>query len=114
MSIWNIRFTCPGRIFCPRNTHTFGNEWHTDCCALSGILFVVELEEGKACTCQDGSLDFDDLVSNNVGLLLRTMKSYFSTGRYIIIDSGFCVLKGLIELSEKCVFDCAIIKKRKY
>ena len=37
----------------------------------------------------------------------------FSTVRYIIIDSGFCVLKGLIKLRNKGVFACYIIKKRR-
>ena len=41
-------------------------------------------------------------------------KSYFSTGRYVIIYSGLCVLKGLIGLSDKGVFSCAVIKKRRY
>ena len=49
-----------------------------------------------------------------MGLLLRMMKSYFVTGRYVIIDSGFCVLKGLIQLINKGVFNCVFIKKRKY
>ena len=49
-----------------------------------------------------------------MGLLLRMMKSYFSTDRYVIIDSGFCVLKGLIKLRKKGVFACAVIKKRRY
>ena len=39
-----------------------------------------------------------------MGLLLRMMKSYFSTGRYIILDSGFCVLIELIQLKKKVVF----------
>ena len=41
------------------------------------------------------------------------MKSYFSTGRYVIIDSGFCVLKGLIQLMKKGVFVCSVINKRR-
>ena len=47
-----------------------------------------------------------------MGLLLRMMKIYFSTGRYVILDSGFCVLKGLIQLRKKGVSDCDVIKKR--
>ena len=46
-----------------------------------------------------------------MGLLLRMMKSYFATGRYVILDSG--VLKGLIQLIKKAVFACAGIKKRR-
>ena len=43
MYIWHSRWTCPGWIFGSWKPHTFGNEWHTACCALSGIFFVVEL-----------------------------------------------------------------------
>ena len=42
------------------------------------------------------------------------MKIYFATGRYVILDSGFYVLKGLIQLRKKGILPCAIIKKRRY
>ena len=77
-------------------------------------MFVVELVKGKAHPRQAGILEFEDLGGKNVGLLLRMMKSYFSTGRYVILDSIFCVLKGLIQLRKKGVFACAVTKKRRY
>ena len=77
-------------------------------------MFVVELAEGNAHPRQAGTLEFEDIDGNNVGLLLRMMKSYFVTGRYVIIDSGFCVLKGFIQLSKKGGFDCVVIKNRRY
>ena len=43
MSIWNSIWKYPGCILCPQKSHPFGNDWHTACCTLSGILFVVEL-----------------------------------------------------------------------
>ena len=90
------------------------NEWNFACCALYRILYVVDLVEGKAHPLQDGTIDFDKLYRNTVGLFLRTMKSYFSTGIYVIIDSGFCVLKGLIGLRKKGLFSCDVVKKRRY
>jgi hypothetical protein len=42
------------------------------------------------------------------------LQSYFHTARYIVLDSGFCVLKGIIELRKNGVFGCALIKKRRY
>ena len=63
---------------------------------------------------QSGPLEFEDLFGNTVGLILRMMNSYFATCRYVIIDYGFCVLKGLIQLRKKGVFDCAVIKKIRY
>ena len=49
-----------------------------------------------------------------MGLLLRIMKSYSATGKYVIIDSGFCVLKVLVQLRKKGVFAYAFIKNRRY
>ena len=49
-----------------------------------------------------------------MGLLLRMTKSYFSTSRCVILDSGFCVLKWLVQLRKKGVFPHAVIKNRRY
>ena len=81
---------------------------------ISGILFVVELVEGKAHLRQASPLEFEDLIRKSVGLFFHMVKSYFSTGRYVLLDSGFCVLKGLTQLRKKGIFDCAVIKKRRY
>ena len=114
MTIWHSRWTCPGLILCPQKTHPFGDEWHNSCCALYKILSVVELVEVKAHPCQAITLEFEDLGRNTVGLFFLTVKSYFSTGWCVIIDSGFCVLNGLIKFSKKGMFSCAVIKKRRY
>jgi hypothetical protein len=42
------------------------------------------------------------------------LQSCFHTARYIVLDSGFCVLKGIIELRKNGLFGCALIKKRRY
>ena len=47
-------------------------------------------------------------------LLLYIMKIYFDTDRYVILDSCFCILKGLIQLKKKGVFECAFINKIRY
>ena len=61
-------------------------------------MFVVELVEVKAHTNQASKLEFEGLGGKTVVLLLCMMKICFATGRYVIIDSGFCGLKGLIQL----------------
>ena len=43
MSIWHNRWTCPGWVFCPRKPHPYGNEYHTLCCGLCGILCALEI-----------------------------------------------------------------------
>ena len=76
-------------------------------------MFVVELVEGKEHPRQAGPLEFEDLSRNTLGLLLRMMKSYFATGRYVILDYSLCVLKGLIQLRKKGIFPCDVINKRR-
>ena len=104
VSIWHSRWTCPGWICFNQNPHPFENDWHNSCAEFSSILFVVELIEDKFHPRQDGTLEFEALRGKTVGLLLFMMKSYFSTVRYVIIDSGFCVLKGFIQLKKKGIF----------
>ena len=47
MSPWTNQFTCPAFVFCPRKPHPKGNEYHTIADGLSGILFRLEMVEGK-------------------------------------------------------------------
>ena len=97
----------------PLGKSEIGNERQNICCAFSGILFAVELLEGKEHPCQAGPLEFEDLGGNTVGLLLRTIKIYFASGKYLILDSGLCDLKGLIKSMKKDVLSFNVIKKRR-
>ncbi len=48
------------------------------------------------------------------GLLMHMLTMYFTTERrYVVLDSGFCVLRALIELKKVGLFACAVIKKRR-
>jgi hypothetical protein len=38
----------------------------------------------------------------------------FGTGKCVVLDSGFCVSKGIVALEAKGVYAGALIKKRKY
>ena len=49
-----------------------------------------------------------------IHLLLSLCKSIYGAGKLVILDSGFCVLQGLIELRKVGVFAAALIKKRRY
>ena len=42
------------------------------------------------------------------------LQSYFHTARYIVLDSGFCVLKAIIKLQKNGLFGCVLIKKQRY
>jgi hypothetical protein len=107
MSIWHQRWTCPGWIFCPRKPHLFGNDYHTACCALSNILFSIELVEGKDGPAQLGK-EFDTHGKTG-GMLLRMLRAYHHTGRYVVLDSGFCVLKAIVDLQKVGVYSAALI-----
>ena len=112
MSIWHNKWTCPGWIFCPWKPHPFGNEYHTACCGQSNIMISIEMVEGKDAPRQIQK-QFEQ-YGKTAGLLLRMLQPYFHTARYIVLDSGFCVLKAIIELRKNGLFGCALIKKRKY
>ncbi len=48
------------------------------------------------------------------GLLMRMLQCCFATGRYVVLDSDFCVLKAIVALKKHGVFAGALIKKRRY
>ena len=91
MSPWTNKYSCPGWMFVPRKLWPFGNEYHTVCYSLSGILWQMELVEGK-----DSPSEIIPKYNNKgktVGLLLRVLEPIFTRGNVVILDSGFCVLK---------------------
>ena len=113
MSIWFNRWTCPGWVYCPRKPHPYGNEYHSICCGLSGIMYSIEMVEGKDRPRE--KIDPNDKTCGKTGaLLLRLTQSIFTTGKVVILDSGFCVLKAIIALRKKGVFASALVKKRRY
>lgn len=107
------QYTTPGFIVCPRKPWPFGNEYHTIACCMSGVLFRMELVEGKDEPVERPAKAYSD-KGKTVGLLLRLTESIWGSGRIVILDSGFCVLKGLIELRKRGVYASALIKKRRY
>ena len=75
-------------------------------------MFVIKMVEGKdapSILCWPF-----EAIGKTVSRLLRMLMSYFGTGRYIILDSGFCFLKAIIELKRYGLFGCALAKKRRY
>ena len=111
MSVWTNKFTCPGFMFVPRKPWPFGNEYHTVCCCTSGIMWGIDLVDDKDRPRALGQQEVDNMGST-VGLLLWMLAPIFHKGYVVILDSGFCVLKVIIELRKKGVFASALIKKR--
>jgi hypothetical protein len=77
-------------------------------------MWGVELVEGKDRPRQRGALKYEGNGGATCGLLLRMLEPIFSKGHVVILDSGFCVLKGIVELKKHGVYASALIKKRRY
>eukprot|EP00957_Ditylum_brightwellii_P141759 10801006-Ditylum_brightwellii.AAC.1 len=58
MSVWTNKWTSPEWIYCPRKPHPYGNEYHSICDGLSGIMHYVEMVEGKDRPCELGKQKF--------------------------------------------------------
>ena len=114
MMEWLNQFSCPGFMCVGRKPHPFGNERHTICCALSTIMWHAEIVEGKDWPSQFGPKEFNELGGPTVGLMVRMTKPIHHTGKVVVMDSGFCVAKGIVEMEKKGVFGQALIKKRRY
>ena len=76
-------------------------------------MWGIKLVEGKDRPTQLGKLKHGEMGST-VGLLLWMLVPIFHMGLVVILDSGSCVLKGIIELHKKGVYMSALIKKRCY
>ena len=102
-------------MFVPRKPHSFGNEYHSVCCSTLGIMWGMELVEGKdAPHAAEHPKPKYNNHGNAVGLLLRILEPIFTRGSVVVLDSGFCVLKGIIELKKRGVYASALIKKCHY
>jgi hypothetical protein len=91
-------------MFCPCKSHPFGNEYNTSCCGLLGILFAMELVGGKYHPTQ--VVERWNELGKTTGLLIRMLSRYFLMGWYVVLDSGFCILKALVELKKFGLFTC--------
>ena len=113
MSKWLCEFTCPGFmcVFC--KPWPFGNEYHTICCCKTGILWRAEIVEGKD-TSPERPPKKHSAYGKTAALLLRLTESIWGSGRVVILDSGFCVLKAIVELRKRGVYSSALIKKQCY
>jgi hypothetical protein len=87
-------------VFCPCKPHPFGNEYHTIACEVSRILYALEIVESKNHP-REIPPDPTDQHGKMVSLLLCLSKCLYSTRKVIILDSGFCVLQGIMELTKK-------------
>ena len=110
MSTWTNKYSCPGWMFVPCKPWPFGNEYHTVCCSLSGILWQMEIVEGKDAPSQ--IVPKFNNQGKTGGLLLYVLEPIFGKGNMVVLDSGFGVLKGIVELKKHGVYASTLIKSR--
>ena len=99
ISIWFNRWTCTGWMFVPRKPHHFGNEYHMISNGYSGITFDTDVVKGK-----DHSKEMPNDPLDKEGKtisLLWLCSNLYSSGKLVVLDSGFCVLQGIISLAQK-------------
>ena len=69
--------------------------------AMSGIPFVALLPpfcgDHRSRRASTGQLKWEDL-GKTVGIMLQICDPIFSTGKCVVLDSGFCVSKGITAL----------------
>ena len=112
MSKWLNEYTCPGFMFVPRKPWKFGNEWHDMGCADTNVIWQLEIRDGKDQPCELPKEHNNK--GKTVGTLLHPTKPIHGSGKLVVLDSGFCVLQGLVELKKLGVFAHALIKKCRY
>ena len=105
---WAPGFMCVGR-----KPHPFGNEQNYICCALTSIMWRAQIMEGKDRPTHIGPKKWEEL-GKTVGIMLQICEPIFSTVQCVVLDSGFCVSKGITALLEFGVYTAMLIKKRKY
>ena len=94
MSTWLSRWTCPGWMFVPRKPRPFGNEYHSICCRESGIMFAIELCEGK-----DRPKELPSPSQNQSNLPATSLFVHLHLREWenCCLDSGFSVLVDWVE-----------------
>ena len=84
MMIWTNTFG-PVWVILPRKSHPFGNKWHTICCAMSVVVFFVELVEGEDQPTERENPEFEADYEATGGLMMRMTKPMFGTGKYVVM-----------------------------
>ena len=76
----------------PRKPHPIGNEHHAVACGVHGVLWAMEIVEGR-----DRPPELENTKYHEHGkigsLLLWLSEAIFMTGKAIVLDSSFCVYR---------------------
>ena len=76
------------------------------------VVFFVELVEGKYRTTERGKPEFEADYGATGGLIMRMKNPLFGTGKTVVMDSGFCVMRGLVGMLAHGVYGTTVINKK--
>ena len=85
-------------MFLAQKPHPSRKEYHIICCGSSGVMLNIELVEGKDQPIEMGKKNLMKKEKQLESCCYVWLKGYGNTGKYVVLDSGFCVVEGLIEL----------------
>ena len=112
---------CPGWQFVARKPMPWGNLFHTCACAISNIIFSLEIMEGKDRPPWKAAEEFEELFNTNAanttkvgGLIMRMAKPVFNRGCIVVHDSGFSCVPAMKQLLLFNVYSSMLFKKKRY
>ena len=108
---------CPSWVNIKRKPHPYGNEYHSIACAITHIIFAIELVETKKDRPIEGphkEPEYEQEMGATPALCVRMTKSIWGSSRVVLLDSGFGYLNCIAQLYRKGLFSTCVIKKRKY
>ena len=103
----------PGPHVCATKTMAIRKRVAYNCLIWLWYLFFVKLVEGKDAPEECPPKQYSEKWEN-MSLILRLTKKLHGTGEIVLLDSGFCVLQGLVDIEKKGVYGAALTKKRWY
>lgn len=81
-------------------------------CAETGILFKVDLVEGKSRPKELAAVPNESTLGKTGALVMRMVDGLCGTGRVVVMDSAFCVVKAVKALYDSGLYATTLAKKR--
>ena len=103
----------PGWVVILRKPYPFGKAWHIICRAMSVVVFFVGTVEGKDRPKERRNPEFKEDYGATGGLMIWMTKTLFGTGKNLMMESIFCVLKGKVGMLAHGVYGKTVIKKKR-
>ena len=97
----------------PSKPHPMGNGCRSTACCLSGVMWSIEMREGKDRSPELNKPLYEGAHGKIGSVLTRMCESAHISGKSIILHSGFCVLKAIISLMSYVMFSSSLIEKRR-